>query len=740
MKQIGYARRLLMLTFLLCMNSIDGACNSALELSKLLILQSTITTIDTRLNLDAAIACSCLSRAESSIDHADAIFVVADSRLDVANLGMIFASSKASVVDTRIINVSNESTVIINQLIGSNSRVSSTLSLTNVLDSKIDEIDTELAEIDSPCGAASLSNANVSGGIISLATPGIRYAFTEDIGTTGSPVTITISAADVTINLDGRQLNGQIQVNAGGDRAIIYNGVLVGGATSLLATADQGVVLLSAPYCLVRNCVISSNATTGTAPGRRGIKVSAGADNTRIFNCIITAGAASGTGTGNHGIDSEGNNVCIAFCAVTGGIPATGTASLTGGNGINSTTTAVTDLSILNCTVRGGNGAGTVGAGGGNGVVVSQLSNLEITNGIIQAGTAASNTAGVGGAGGSGISLATTTIGAISDCQIEASSGAASTSAAGGAGGIGISMSSTCTTIDVMNCEVSGGNGGTTSVASAGGAGGDGIQSSGTRIRFIDCTATGGNGGGSAAATTGGAGGHGLESLVGATEILILRGEYQGGFGARGTTGGAGGHGLNFSAAARTAAFDCCMLSSGTGGSPATTGGAGGNGALLTNCINCALSSCVLYGSSGGNGTTTGGVGGQGVRITGNASLQNAIRNCTIEATGIGGTAATAGNGGDGVLIGPLGVATETIQNTEVSNCIIHNTGSGTTSGQAINDKTSVAANDASVIFGNFAYDIASATKYTIAGGSGATSGTTATMAASTKRTDNVRT
>src|SRR3972149_2072126 len=88
------------------------------------------------------------------------------------------------------------------------------------VNSKLDILLTTQA--DSPCAPIPLSNADVIGDSIPLNTPGKSYCFTEDIGTSDDPVTITINEHDVTIDLNDHALYGRIIV--GDDRAIIRNG------------------------------------------------------------------------------------------------------------------------------------------------------------------------------------------------------------------------------------------------------------------------------------------------------------------------------------------------------------------------------------------------------------------------------------------------------------------------------------------------------------------------------------
>jgi len=142
------------------------------------------------------------------------------------------------------------------------------------------------------------------------------------------------------------------------------------------------------------------------------------------------------------------------------------------------------------------------------------------------------------------------------------------------------------------------------------------------------------------------------------------------------------------------------------------SGGAfrGGHGiSLLAAANNILIRNCLISTGDGGDSATAGD-GGNGVNVNGSTDVE--IADCTIFKTGAGGDGASAeGDGGNGMFIA------STSTDISVHNCIIRNTGAAGTgsatgvAGKAIDDDVAAGA-AGSVVFGNFAHNIANATKY----------------------------
>src|SRR5438093_69050 len=89
-----------------------------------------------------------------------------------------------------------------------------------------------------------------------LSSSGQIYALSSDV--TGN---ITITANDVTINLNKRTVTGRIIIS--GDRALVYGGNVIAPAPADNATADAGVVQInaSATNAQIVDCYISATDT-----------------------------------------------------------------------------------------------------------------------------------------------------------------------------------------------------------------------------------------------------------------------------------------------------------------------------------------------------------------------------------------------------------------------------------------------------------------------------------------------
>ena len=142
-----------------------------------------------------------------------------------------------------------------------------------------------------------------------------------------------------------------------------------------------------------------------------------------------------------------------------------------------------------------------------------------------------------------------------------------------------------------------------------------------------------------------------------------------------------GGHGISLLAAANNILIRNCLISTGDGGS-ADPGSDGGNGINVNGSTDVEIADCTIFktGAGGTSGASTGGDGGQGIFID-NSSTDISVHNCIIRNTGAGGGGAPAGVGG-----------------------------------KAIDDNVAVGAAE-SIIFGNFAHNIANALKYDLQAG-----------------------
>ncbi len=151
-----------------------------------------------------------------------------------------------------------------------------------------------------------------------------------------------------------------------------------------------------------------------------------------------------------------------------------------------------------------------------------------------------------------------------------------------------------------------------------------------------------------------------------------------------------------------------CTIITGNGNGNLSNGGHGislfaaANNVLIRNC---------LISTGAGGGAEVGGNGGNGINVNGSTDVE--IADCTIFKTGAGGAGdVTNGNGGHGIFIA------STATDISVHNCIIRNTGAaggggGTagSGGEAIDDDVAAGA-AVSIIFGNFAHNIANAIRF----------------------------
>jgi hypothetical protein len=161
-----------------------------------------------------------------------------------------------------------------------------------------------------------------------------------------------------------------------------------------------------------------------------------------------------------------------------------------------------------------------------------------------------------------------------------------------------------------------------------------------------------------------------------------------------------------------------CTIITGAGDGDLSRGGHGIS--LLAAANNILIRNCLISTGAGGDSgsAASGGNGGNGVNVNGSTDVE--IADCTIFKTGKGGDnglgSGPNGDGGNGIFIATAST------DISVHNCIIRNTGaagtggSGGTAGKAIDDDVAAGA-AGSVIFSNFAHNIANATKFDLQAG-----------------------
>jgi hypothetical protein len=691
------------------------------------------------------------------------------------------------------------------------------------LNSKIDT----LSFTDDLCASVTLSQSDVIAGTLTLSTMGQHYCLSQNI--IGN---ISITAANVTLDLNDHTVNGLVMITAGASRAIIQNGKVIPTASPATnADAANGAVRIQATQVQLLNLIIQcptsttvsgndgvngltgisiENANTlikqcrivagmggngqiaeilGGAGGMGGIGINTivGASNTSIIQSSITSGvggtgANSNTvlvglanvgGASGNGINANDNNMLIVECFITtgmGGQGGSGTsinfASAAGGNSgiaINSTNTLLNNLQILRSEITTGVGGGSGFSNFNSGNAPAGSSGIAINNSIAnatidscfistgtggQGGTFSSGTNGAGGDGGSsGIVINNSAnIVAISNCVLTSGLGgsgglgnfASNPSPQGSGGASGNCIVNSGSNVVIENNIITSGAGATgvssniNSGGGNGGASGSGIANSGTSITIKNNTITtanagdGGNGANSLGAGDGGNAGFGITnsgSIVYIQNNIITA-----------QNGGNAGIGNSGFGAAR----------GGTGGFAIAT--SGNNVACLNNTFKA---------GNGGNGgdTNMGSVGGTagngGIGLYFDNGDNGQSRNNSVIMTGNGGHGGggfiqqgDAGSGGDGIFINSPCTHTEVGLNT-IANTGTIGTGIGTpVAGYAVNDIAATASPNASVIYSNFAYNIANTTPfaYFISGNSTTTSGAIASISALTNnRLNNIQ-
>jgi len=571
----------------------------------------------------------------------------------------------------------------------------------------------------SPCAPTPLSQSssliiNASG----------NYCLSQDI--TGN---ISITASDVTIDLNNRSLFGTIDVATGLTNINIQNGYVAPNSDITDAT-HAAIKINSGADIKINQCFILCAMNNFGVNGRGGIDNAA--SNVIIEDCLIQAGVGgsslSTAGSGGIGINNTGNFVKITESTIRGGNGGKGADGAappsnsgqngnpggnagSGGIGINN---FGSNVCIIDCKIQsgfgnsGGNGSsgadninnagnGASAGSGGNGgqaVYTNNANVLIIENQIV---------AGIGGAGGKGGNGGFAAIG-----------GAGGNAGNGGAGGIGIFLDTNSSSAQIIRSKILAANGGlagdggdsepnssvngTAGIGGNGGDGGKAILNKGLNTQILKSTAIAGRAGdggfGGAApgsdsfANKGGNGGLGGDSInidsinIAADQSLIFECSIQGKNGGNGGRGGAGES------------------------NPAGDGGNGGNGGAGIFCVNGNLIK---------------------------------IRNCSIDQSGAGGTFGPAGidegggpgnNGSAGNALDGINISA-TCNNTEINDCSISNCAAF-----AINDLAG-----SSTIYGNFAYDNTSFPAYSLGASAAvdATGGTAFAPGAGTSKLQNIR-
>ncbi|MGE0206492.1 MAG: hypothetical protein AB7R69_01445, partial [Candidatus Babeliales bacterium] len=400
---------------------------------------------------------------------------------------------------------------------------------------KFEQTWTILAEIlatitlDCGCSAINLTQENVIGGVILLATEGQNYILCENIN--GD---IVISGENVSLNLNDRVVTGTIDVAA--NDVIVKNGKIFAPTPTTQAQADIAAVTVEQGMKSTRllNLTIQNANSTGQGANNSGINGRNGINNfgqkTWIIDCCIHSGSASnGTnnpiangglgGTAGTGILSIGNNTLIKTTFIHTG---------DGGNGGNGGTPGVFG------------GAGGNGGNGGIGIDIQesnenhdQIIQCTIETGVGgHGGTGAALPGGDGGSGGIGIkstghfvcildSKITTSHGSFAGLELGVNT--LNGGAQGGSGGHGILITSTAEHTTITNCSIlatGSGNRGADSMLGLGGFGGNAghaifvEEACGTEIHSCIVIKTGDGGqGGSAESNTSGNGGDGGDGV-----------------------------------------------------------------------------------------------------------------------------------------------------------------------------------------------------------------------------------
>ena len=362
-----------------------------------------------------------------------------ESKIDVVDL----IESKVCKMDSQLDTIESKEDQIESSVIEILDKTCHIESQQDTIESKIDEL--------GACGFTSLTSADVSAGAIALSTSG-NYCLAEDI-----TADITISASNITLDLNQRELTGTIATSGFIDNVIIRNGFVDAPAPTATPSTAINVGSFSfkgLSFPLIENITISC-ADSDVIQGRNGITVGSGG--CIIKNCVIEAGGISGTPTttirGGHSIRlAPGTHSSIDGCIILSGQGGSlgNTVSVAGSGGAGISMENCLGATISNCAIKTREGGLAFGA--------------------------ASQT---GGNGGAGISVSGTSREiVITDCTIlETGFGgnAVAATSTGGDGGHGITIASTTSDISVRRCTIQNT-----------GAGGTGTSTNGAPGKAVD--------------------------------------------------------------------------------------------------------------------------------------------------------------------------------------------------------------------------------------------------------------
>lgn len=160
--------------------------------------------------------------------------------------------------------------------------------------------------------------------------------------------------------------------------------------------------------------------------------------------------------------------------------------------------------------------------------------------------------------------------------------------------------------------------------------------------------------------------------------------------------------------------FDCSISSGSAAHSDESNAADGGHAIMIGDIANkVRVKECTIITGNGGNSNSgAGGNGGNGIFVKDTANHIE-VDSCTVFETGVGGDGITGGDGGHGISIESSAV------DVGVHGCRIRNTGAGGSpgggGGKAVLDMVTTAGAQ-SIIFGNFAHNIANPLKFDLRG------------------------
>jgi len=546
---------------------------------------------------------------------------------------------------------------------------------------------------------------------ITLSDSGQIYALSGDV--VGD---ITITANDVTINLNERTVTGRIIIS--GERVLIYGGKIVAPAPADNVTADAGVVQInpSATNAQIIDCYISAADTTVAAVrGARGITVDA--DDVIIRNSFVQAGSSTAVGglaSGGVGIQSSSNNLLLDNNTAYGGNGTDSNASgvTTGAGGAGYVITSGTEVVIVASSFFGGNSGDALNgaisivlASGGDGITIGDSVQVIINNSLAHGGNSGSRvgaSTGLGGVftmgnGGNGItSIASQLImkdsalygGNVGSASMTELAVSVNTEMTPGHGGSGLQLNNGAINSEIELSTFYGGLSGAVTVTIT-------VTTVGNVIVFA-----------------GGSGGHAVAVAQQVDDDIVPQAIIK-------NCNLIGGAGVDMQ----------ISLNGGIIGST-VSGNDAGSGlfiddavfgvSLIETEISTLRGGAIIYPAAVSGNPNLAGIGGIGVNIFGAGATNIKIADNNIVQTGDGGNVTGGGAGGIGGDGGTGIVIVDTNASAELSNNTIAYTGvggaaaTGGNGGQAINSASTTAQ---TIIYGNYAYAIATGTIYSFAAG-----------------------